>query len=144
MRLFWILSGDKKFFSRGNQQSKSISFSSLFSLRTRTHIFTYFRMNSYNDNNNVFICSRIFCCFSLGSKGKKVGVYFAGILVCCEIEDLLCLQKSVIKGQKYQFALGWWTFIDGLAVLWNLQDRQIAPGIEDWVPGIVTTLGMIM
>lgn len=43
-----------------------------------------------------------------------------------------------------QFALGWWTFVDGLAVLWNLQDRQIAPGIEDWAPGIVTTLGMIM
>ncbi|KAG2205774.1 uncharacterized protein EV154DRAFT_504311 [Mucor mucedo] len=78
---------------------------------------------SFNDeNNNVFICGKIFCCFSLGNKGKQFGVYFAGIL----------------------FALGWWTFIDGLTILWNLQDRLIAPGIEDWAPGIVTTFGMII
>ncbi|KAI8091947.1 hypothetical protein BDF21DRAFT_410560 [Thamnidium elegans] len=79
-------------------------------------------MSNYNNDNNVFICSRIFCCFSLGNKGKMFGVYFAGVL----------------------FALGWWTFIDGLTILWNLPDRLIAPGIEDWAPGIVTTLGMII
>ncbi|KAI9474026.1 MAG: hypothetical protein EXX96DRAFT_580299 [Benjaminiella poitrasii] len=42
------------------------------------------------------------------------------------------------------FALGWWSFVDGLAILWNLQDRFVSPGIEDWVPGIITTFGMII
>lgn len=75
----------------------------------------------YNGNNNsVFKCNQIMCCFS--GLGKQMGVYFAGML----------------------FALGWWAFIDGLAILWNLQDRKVAPGIEDWAPGIITTLGMIV
>ncbi|CAO0793677.1 unnamed protein product [Mucor circinelloides] len=77
-------------------------------------------MNYNSNDTSVFRCGRIFCCF--GNKGKQIGVYFAGIL----------------------FALGWWIFIDGLAVLWNLQDRKIAPGIEDWAPGIITTFGMII
>ncbi|KAI8081964.1 uncharacterized protein B0P05DRAFT_538810 [Gilbertella persicaria] len=80
------------------------------------------KMNYGNDNRDVFICSRLFCCFNLGNKSRQAGVYFAGML----------------------FALGWWVFIDGLSVLWNLQNRQIAPGIEDWVPGIITTFGMII
>ncbi|PHZ11075.1 UPF0220-domain-containing protein, partial [Rhizopus microsporus ATCC 52813] len=42
------------------------------------------------------------------------------------------------------FALGWWVFIDGLTLLWNLPDRKVAPGIEDWIPGIIATLGMII
>lgn len=51
--------------------------------------------------------------------------------------------NTFIKHIK-KFALGWWAFIDGLAILWNLQDRKVAPGIEDWAPGIITTLGMIV
>lgn len=34
-----------------------------------------------NNNNSVFKCGRIFCCFSFGNKGKEIGVYLAGILV---------------------------------------------------------------
>ncbi|KAI8348641.1 hypothetical protein BD560DRAFT_410597 [Blakeslea trispora] len=75
-------------------------------------------MNYDHDRSNVFVCQL----FSLGHKSRLVGVYLAGIL----------------------FALGWWAFVDGLSVLWNLPDRQVAPGIEDWVPGIITTLGMIV
>ncbi|OBZ88416.1 hypothetical protein A0J61_03539 [Choanephora cucurbitarum] len=76
-------------------------------------------MNYDSDRSNVFICSRLFCCLSLN---RQFGVYLAGML----------------------FALGWWIFIDGLSVLWSLPDRQVVPGIEDWVPGIITTLGLII
>jgi hypothetical protein len=43
-----------------------------------------------------------------------------------------------------QFALGWWAFVDGLTVLSTLVDRQVGPGFEDWAPGIITTLGMLV
>ncbi|KAI8983437.1 vacuolar protein sorting protein 68 [Pilobolus umbonatus] len=75
-----------------------------------------------SSNNSVFICSRVFCCFPSKIKARKTGVYTAGIL----------------------FALGWWIFLDGLITLSVLPDRQVAPGIEDWAPGICATLGMIL
>lgn len=40
--------------------------------------------------------------------------------------------------------MGWWTFVDGLLQLATLENRQVAPGIEDWVPGILTTFGFIV
>ncbi|KAI8970044.1 hypothetical protein BDF20DRAFT_915915 [Mycotypha africana] len=42
------------------------------------------------------------------------------------------------------FALAWWIFIDGLVTNINLPDRQVIPGIEDWVPGLITTIGLIL
>ena len=35
-------------------------------------------------------------------------------------------------------------FVDGLSFSFILPDRKVFPGFEDWAPGIVTTLGMIM
>ncbi|KAI9282781.1 hypothetical protein BY458DRAFT_497350, partial [Sporodiniella umbellata] len=70
------------------------------------------------NKNNVFICG---CC-SFAGKGRRIAIYMASIL----------------------FALGWWAFIDGLIELSILPDRKIAPGIEDYMPGIITTLGMII
>lgn len=43
-----------------------------------------------------------------------------------------------------QFALGWWAFVDGLSFTAVHDNRKVAIGFEDWAPGIVTTLGMIM
>lgn len=51
-------------------------------------------MRNYDQDSNVFICSRIFCCFSLGGKGKMFGVYFAGILVNGGFPSLLCGSDS--------------------------------------------------
>lgn len=55
--------------------------------------------NNYDNDNSVFICSRIFCCFSLGNKGKMLGVYFAGILVSSILREsfLSFVIKNKIK-----------------------------------------------
>ncbi|KAI8140713.1 hypothetical protein BJV82DRAFT_622233 [Fennellomyces sp. T-0311] len=71
----------------------------------------------YDNNSNIFICGR--CC---GGKGRQMGVYLSGML----------------------FALGWWMFVDGLSFSSILPDRKVFAGFEDWAPGIVTTLGMII
>ncbi|KAG2219012.1 hypothetical protein INT45_013775 [Circinella minor] len=68
-------------------------------------------MNSFDNNNNIFICGRFQCC---GTKGRKMGVYLAGML----------------------FALGWWMFVDGLSFSFILPDRKAYAGFEDWAPGI--------
>lgn len=41
------------------------------------------------------------------------------------------------------FAVGWWAFIDGL-VQNSLDAGAKAAGAEDWIPGVVATLGLIM
>ncbi|CAO3697733.1 unnamed protein product [Rhizopus stolonifer] len=71
-----------------------------------------------DNNNNIFVCG---CC-SFGGKGRRIAIYIASVL----------------------FTMGWWAFIDGLTKLSTLPDRKVAPGIEDWVPGIITTFGMII
>ncbi|ORY99326.1 hypothetical protein BCR43DRAFT_489090 [Syncephalastrum racemosum] len=69
--------------------------------------------------DSVFVCQP----FRINSKkARLIGIYTAGIL----------------------FALAWWLFIDGVVTLSLLPDRKVAPGFEDWAPGIVTTLGMII
>lgn len=35
-------------------------------------------------------------------------------------------------------------FIDTLSFSLSLTDRKVLFGVEDWVPGIITTLGMIV
>ncbi|CAO3623429.1 unnamed protein product [Cunninghamella blakesleeana] len=67
-----------------------------------------------NERSNIFICKG--CC-SLGGKGRTIGVYLSGAL----------------------FSIAWWVFIDGLCI----SEAGLA-GFEDWVGGILTTLGLII
>ncbi|OZJ05220.1 hypothetical protein BZG36_02455 [Bifiguratus adelaidae] len=60
--------------------------------------------------------------FKLGPKARDAGIYVAGGL----------------------FALGWWVFIDGITLASRNQDSVVHIGFEDWVSGILATLGMII
>ncbi|KAI7851061.1 hypothetical protein BDC45DRAFT_517043 [Circinella umbellata] len=51
-------------------------------------------MNSFDDNNNIFICGRFQCC---GTKGRKMGVYLAGILVKNNINNVFILFDLLFK-----------------------------------------------
>ncbi|KAI8869448.1 UPF0220-domain-containing protein [Ramicandelaber brevisporus] len=42
------------------------------------------------------------------------------------------------------FTLGWWCFIDGIAFAKTTPDFPVRVSIEDYLPGIFTTLGMII
>ncbi|KAJ1921216.1 Vacuolar protein sorting-associated protein 68 [Mycoemilia scoparia] len=53
---------------------------------------------------------------------RDVGVYFSGGL----------------------FTLGWWFFIDGLVSANNIDNYTPRRGFEDWLPGLICTLGMIV
>ncbi|KAJ2005174.1 Vacuolar protein sorting-associated protein 68 [Coemansia thaxteri] len=41
------------------------------------------------------------------------------------------------------FTLGWWVFIDGL-VMSRTSNASVKFGFEDWIPGILCTLGMVI
>ncbi|KAJ2357244.1 Vacuolar protein sorting-associated protein 68 [Coemansia erecta] len=41
------------------------------------------------------------------------------------------------------FTLGWWFFIDGL-VMARTTDAEVKFGFEDWIPGLLCTLGMMI
>ncbi|KAI7821298.1 hypothetical protein BX661DRAFT_165796 [Kickxella alabastrina] len=41
------------------------------------------------------------------------------------------------------FTIGWWFFIDGL-ILSRAESSSVTFGFEDWIPGILCTLGMIV
>ncbi|ORZ01621.1 hypothetical protein BCR43DRAFT_487227 [Syncephalastrum racemosum] len=59
----------------------------------------------------------------LSRKGRQIGVYSAGAL----------------------FALGWWVFIDALVLsAASSEDAKAHMRFEDWVSGILSTLGMIV
>ncbi|KAJ2744793.1 Vacuolar protein sorting-associated protein 68 [Coemansia sp. BCRC 34301] len=42
------------------------------------------------------------------------------------------------------FTLGWWVFIDGLVMSRTIADSPVKFGFEDWIPGLLCTLGMII
>ncbi|KAJ2705752.1 Vacuolar protein sorting-associated protein 68 [Coemansia spiralis] len=42
------------------------------------------------------------------------------------------------------FTLGWWFFIDGLVLARTSADYPVKFGFEDWIPGILCTLGMVI
>ncbi|KAJ1949003.1 Vacuolar protein sorting-associated protein 68 [Linderina macrospora] len=42
------------------------------------------------------------------------------------------------------FTLGWWFFIDGLVTARTTTDFPVSFGFEDWIPGILCTLGMVI
>ncbi|KAG0202085.1 hypothetical protein BGX28_005295 [Mortierella sp. GBA30] len=62
----------------------------------------------------------------LGAKARDAGVYLSGAL----------------------FALGWWFFIDAVirSKNWDLSEgfKKVSVEFVDWVPGICSTLGMII
>jgi len=70
------------------------------------------------DDHRIFI----FRLPDLGPKKREIGIYSAGAL----------------------FALGWWNFIDGITLASNNQTSRVHLGIEDWLPGILATFGMIV
>ncbi|KAJ8663463.1 hypothetical protein O0I10_000703 [Lichtheimia ornata] len=60
---------------------------------------------------------------ALSHKARQIGVYSAGVL----------------------FALGWWVFIDALVMSARAEgDVKAHMGFEDWVSGILSTLGMVI
>ncbi|KAL1929572.1 hypothetical protein VTP01DRAFT_1710 [Rhizomucor pusillus] len=59
---------------------------------------------------------------ALSHKARQIGVYSSGIL----------------------FALGWWVFIDAQVMSSQSQNAKAYMGFEDWVSGILATLGMIV
>ncbi|KAH8553630.1 hypothetical protein BGW37DRAFT_486476 [Umbelopsis sp. PMI_123] len=58
----------------------------------------------------------------LGHKQRAIGVYAAGAF----------------------FAIGWWAFIDAITLASRDPFKQVTIGFEDWISGILTTLGMIV
>ncbi|KAJ2804444.1 Vacuolar protein sorting-associated protein 68 [Coemansia guatemalensis] len=42
------------------------------------------------------------------------------------------------------FTLGWWFFVDGLVMARTTEDFPVKFGFEDWLPGLLCTLGMII
>ncbi|ORX99062.1 UPF0220-domain-containing protein [Basidiobolus meristosporus CBS 931.73] len=77
-------------------------------------------MNSWSDSRGPFLCA-IPKFPALGMK-KEIGAYVAGFL----------------------FAVGWWMFIDGIILSTTYKELPVFIGIEDYVSGIIATLGMII
>ncbi|KAJ2776493.1 Vacuolar protein sorting-associated protein 68 [Coemansia javaensis] len=42
------------------------------------------------------------------------------------------------------FTIGWWFFIDGLVMARTRADSPVKFGFEDWIPGVLCTLGMMI
>ncbi|PVU94265.1 hypothetical protein BB561_002673 [Smittium simulii] len=73
-------------------------------------------------NPSVFIWNCRLPGLSAATREKlsTYATYFSGALVC------------------------WWFFIDGLVVAANTPDFGVSIGIEDWIPGILATFGMLI
>ncbi|PVV04862.1 hypothetical protein BB560_000622 [Smittium megazygosporum] len=54
------------------------------------------------------------------------------------------LQKYATYTSGALFAIGWWLFIDGLIVARHTVDFGVNIGLEDWVPGLLATFGMLI
>lgn len=71
------------------------------------------------------------------SKRELIFSYLSGIIV---------YNKISIKNKKftiYQFAIGWWLWIDSVAYK-NSKDDPVSVTFGHWIPGIVGTIGLIM
>lgn len=76
------------------------------------------------------------------------------ILICLEsffkllYANLPRISHVVGYGSGFLFSLGWWLFIDGVAfstTKWNQGAVNFEPiKFEDWIPGIFSTLSLIM
>ncbi|KAJ2962521.1 hypothetical protein NQZ79_g2353 [Umbelopsis isabellina] len=80
-------------------------------------------MSNYWDQRRSIFCFKIPNPFRLlGEKQRAVGVYAAGAF----------------------FAIGWWAFIDAITLASKDPFKQVNIGFEDWISGILTTLGMLV
>ncbi|KAK9764215.1 Vacuolar protein sorting-associated protein 68 [Basidiobolus ranarum] len=78
-------------------------------------------MEEWSESRSPFLCSlpRL---PSLGPRKREIGAYSAGIL----------------------FAAAWWVFIDAIVVASTVHDLPVFIGFEDYVSGIICTIGMII
>jgi len=76
----------------------------------------------WNDDSRGIFIFRLPRLPDFGPKAREVGVYISGAL----------------------FAAGWWLFIDGIVLASENEDSRVEIGFEDWIAGILTTLGMIV
>ncbi|KAF9984162.1 hypothetical protein BGZ65_000892, partial [Modicella reniformis] len=83
-------------------------------------------MTGWNKDGQTRICLIPFPTISdIGDKSRDASVYLSGAL----------------------FALGWWFFIDATVYSKNWNDegyKQVSVEFVDWIPGICSTLGMII
>ncbi|KAM3581114.1 Vacuolar protein sorting-associated protein 68 [Umbelopsis sp. WA50703] len=80
-------------------------------------------MSNYWDQRRSIFCFKIPNPFKfLGEKQRAVGVYAAGAF----------------------FAIGWWAFIDAITLASRDPFKEVSIGFEDWISGILTTLGMLV
>ncbi|KAJ3237680.1 Transmembrane protein 50A [Chytriomyces hyalinus] len=97
----------------------------------------------YRPAQSPFICSALFtACFArvaklFPSRTMAVG-YSSGMLV---IRPTLFTLDSILN----VFAMGWWLFIDGV-VYASTRNKDELPAVrfEDWLPGILSTLSLII
>ncbi|KAK9768581.1 Vacuolar protein sorting-associated protein 68 [Basidiobolus ranarum] len=78
-------------------------------------------MEDWSESRSPFLCSLPHLP-SLGPKKREIGTYFAGIL----------------------FSVAWWVFIDAIVLSSTMHDLPVFIGFEDYISGIVCTIGMII
>jgi len=76
----------------------------------------------WNDDSRGIFIFRLPRLPDFGPKAREAGVYVSGGL----------------------FAAGWWLFIDGVVLASQNEESRVSIGFEDWIAGILTTLGMIV
>ncbi|ORX93393.1 UPF0220-domain-containing protein [Basidiobolus meristosporus CBS 931.73] len=78
-------------------------------------------MEEWTESRSPFLCSlpRL---PSLGPKKREIGTYSAGVL----------------------FSVAWWVFVDAIVLSTTVKDLPVSIGIEDYVSGIICTIGMII
>ncbi|KAL2912880.1 Vacuolar protein sorting-associated protein 68 [Polyrhizophydium stewartii] len=86
---------------------------------------------------------------SLG--GRRSPFYCGGVCVGCG--DLVARSTAWMGPYKRQivgytagalFTLGWWVFIDGVSFNATKVTNGVAVGFEDWLPGIISTISLIV
>ncbi|KAI8618562.1 hypothetical protein BC830DRAFT_1079145 [Chytriomyces sp. MP71] len=113
-----------------------------------------------HNNNNPFICSGLFAaCFArvsrfFPSRTMAVG-YTSGLLVntnssapppSTSVDSSHLPAISPLPHRPApQFAVGWWLFIDGVVYATTRNNDDLpAVRFEDWLPGILSTLSLII
>jgi len=76
----------------------------------------------WNDDSHGIFVFRFPRLPEFGPRSKEIGVYLSGGL----------------------FTAGWWLFIDGIILASQIDESRVTIGFEDWIAGVLTTLGMIV
>jgi hypothetical protein len=75
----------------------------------------------------------------LSRKGRQIGAYLSGGLVCTFFFQLVIRKTNF----EIKLAIGWWVFIDAV-INSSKYNGTSHMGFEDWFSGILTTFGMIV